>query len=146
MDTLITPRFWKLDAPYSQPRGVEIDGRKYVNVVCPTYEDHRGSERALGNLAFKIAPSGVKDFTWTNMSDIVVNGRILDLFAKHHVTGFEARPAEAHFTRSTKTEPPELFELVVTGWGGLRRKPESRSLNIALTVDDGFSRSRTLLA
>jgi hypothetical protein len=118
MDTLTTPKFWWLDAPYTQPLGVEIDGRKYVNVVCPTHEGHRGSERAIGNLAFKIPPSGVKDFTWTNQSDIVVNSRVLELFAKHHVTGFETRPVEVRFTRSAKTEPPELFELVVTGWGG----------------------------
>jgi hypothetical protein len=118
METLTTPKFWWLDAPYTQPLGVEIDGRKYVNVVCPTHEGHRGSERAIGNLAFKIAPSGVKDLTWTHISDIVVNKRVLELFAKHRITGFETRPAEVHFTRPAKTEPPELFELVVTGWGG----------------------------
>ena len=100
------------------PLGVEIDGRKHVKVVCPTHEGHRRSERAIGNLAFTIPSSGIKDFTWTHMSDIVVNNRVLELFAKHHVTGFETRPAEVRFTRSAKTELPELFELVVTGWGG----------------------------
>jgi hypothetical protein len=119
MATMTEPMFWLLQAPDDQRRGVEIDGRKYTQISCPTHEHHRGAERGIGNLAIRIPPSGVKDFTWSWMSDILVSRRVLDLFVKHHVTGFETRPADVLFPKSAKGEPPELFDLVVTGWGGL---------------------------
>lgn len=39
-------------------------------------------------------------------------------FQKHRVTGFDVRPAKTAYPKGIKARPPELFELVVTGWGG----------------------------
>jgi hypothetical protein len=117
--TVTSPLFWELQPPDDQRLGGEIDGRKYTRVYCASNEGHRGAERSIGNLAIEISPSGVKDFTWTWMSDILISQRVLDLFATHHVTGFETRPVEVHYPKGAKVEPPDLFDLVVTGWGGL---------------------------
>ena len=43
---------------------------------------------------------------------------MLDLFDKHRVSGFEARPAKVAFPKKTQAYPPSLFELIITGWGG----------------------------
>jgi hypothetical protein len=116
MAMITVPLFWYIKGPDTQPLGVEVDGRKYVRFTC---QGHRGAERQLGNLAIKITPSGVKDFTWSWMGDILVSQHVLDLFAKHRVTGFETRSAEVIYPDSAKVQPPELFDLVVTGWGRL---------------------------
>jgi hypothetical protein len=49
--------------------------------------------------------------------------RTLTLLRSAGFTGFEVRPVEARFRRSTE-RPPRLWELVVTGWAGMAR-PES---------------------
>jgi hypothetical protein len=117
--TVSPPRFWHLEAPDSQRRGVEIDGRKYTPVICPTNPGHRRARRGIGNLAIEIPPAGIKDFTWSWENDILLSQRVLDLFAKYSVSGFEVRRAEVFFPKSAKAKPPELFDLVVTGWGGM---------------------------
>lgn len=48
----------------------------------------------------------------------MISPRLLDLFRKHAVTGYEARRAKTAYARRVKMPPPELYELVVTGWGG----------------------------
>jgi hypothetical protein len=60
-----------------------------------------------------VPPAGVKDVTWSAFGDILLPHSTLDLFQKHRVTGFEVRRANV-----SRRRPPELFELIVTGWGG----------------------------
>jgi hypothetical protein len=47
----------------------------------------------------------------------------VDLFRQEGFTGFEVKPVKARFKRGSGS-PPQLWELVVTGWAGLAN-PES---------------------
>jgi hypothetical protein len=42
----------------------------------------------------------------------------LDPLKRHRVTGFEAAPAKVTYSKAARARPPDLFELVITGWGG----------------------------
>jgi hypothetical protein len=42
--------------------------------------------------------------------------KVVDLFKKYRVTGFEAVPVKTSYPKRIKALPPHLFELVVTGW------------------------------
>lgn len=50
--------------------------------------------------------------------DILVSRKVLDLFKRYRVTGFEALKAKTSYPLGVSARPPLLFELVVTGWGG----------------------------
>jgi hypothetical protein len=114
----MTPRFWLLEPPPRQRLAKESPAAQYETIVCPADKGHQRGGRRIGNLSLILDPLGVKDFTWTWLSDILVPRRILDVFEKHRVTGFEAAPADTSYPPTVKARPPELFELVVTGWGG----------------------------
>jgi hypothetical protein len=73
----------------------------------------------LGDLRVTIDPAGVKDFTWTWLQDILVSERLLDVFLKHRVTGYEIRPAKMSYSKRSPAKPPAMYELIVTGWGGM---------------------------
>jgi hypothetical protein len=90
----------------------------WETITCPTNEGHLHVGKRITGLSAILNPSGVKDFTWTWDSDILVSQRVVDLFKKHHVTGFEVWPAKTAYREDIKEKPPRLFELVVTGWGG----------------------------
>jgi len=74
--------------------------------------------RRVGDLAVLLDPRAVRDFTWTWASDLLVSPRVLHLFETHNVTGFEAKPIKVLFPEDIELPPPELYQLVVTGWGG----------------------------
>ena len=59
-----------------------------------------------------------RDFIWTWYRDCLLTKRAVDALRKNRVTGFETLPVTARF-RQSLLEPPELFELRVTGWGGI---------------------------
>jgi hypothetical protein len=112
-------KFWLLRAPGIRGLAEEAPGIDYEGIACPTNDGHKRGGRRKGELSVILHPMGVKDFTWTWLSDILVSQRVLSLFEKHHVTGFQARRAKTAYPSAIKTPPPDLFELVVTGWGGL---------------------------
>src|SRR5262245_44632169 len=108
--------FWLLQHPSTQPLAEDARGMRFETVTCSSDEDHVRDGRRLSELSVIAHPLGVKDFTWTWVSDILVSQRVLDVFARHRVTGFEVRPAKVTFPTSIKASPPSLFELIVTGW------------------------------
>jgi hypothetical protein len=44
---------------------------------------------------------------------------VLQIFGRMVFTGFEVKPAKARFNQPTGEVPPRLWELIVTGWGGM---------------------------
>jgi hypothetical protein len=114
----MTSTFWLLRAPRTQPLAENVPGMKSERIVCPTHDGHKRGGKRLSDLSVIVHPLGLRDFTWTWLSDVLISPRVLDLFEKHHVTGFEARPATVSYPKGIKAAPPEMFELVVTGWGG----------------------------
>jgi len=113
----MTP-FWFLRAPRRQQLGEEAPDSKHEIITCPADEGHRRGRRVVGGLSVILAPSAVRDFVWTWTNDILVSQRVLDLFKKYRVTGFQPMPAKTSYPKTIRARPPKLFELVVTGWGG----------------------------
>jgi Protein of unknown function (Gmx_para_CXXCG) len=110
--------FWLLKEPPTQRLAQEASDSKFETIICPLHAGHQRAGRLIGGLSIIVDPAGVKDFVWTWTNDILISPRVLDLFNKHHVTGFEVRSAKVSYSKTTKARPPNLFELLVTGWGG----------------------------
>jgi hypothetical protein len=114
----MTSRFWFLDPPRPQGLAEEARDTDYGQIVCPADADHRRAGKRIGALSVIVHPLRVGDFTFSWMSDILVSQRVLDLFEKYHVSGFKAERVKTSYPKTIKGRPPDLFELVVTGWGG----------------------------
>jgi len=115
----MSSNFWLLRPPGDQPRAQDAPGTKYETIICPTDDDHRRAGDRLADLSVLVHPSGVKDFTWSWLSDLLVSHKVLDIFERNQVTGFETKPVKVVYPDKIKARPPHLFELLVTGWGGL---------------------------
>jgi hypothetical protein len=112
--------FWRLTCPDTQP-GVNTESRpEYEDVTCPAKEGHSRNGRRLSHPAIVLSPArAVRDFTWVWGSETLISQRVLDLFEKHRITGFQAKPVKTVYPRGIKATPPTMFELVLTGWGGV---------------------------
>jgi hypothetical protein len=111
--------FWHLDAPRNQQLAVVAGDTKFEQITCPSDNGHLRAGRRLGDLRATIDPAGVKDFTWTWSHDILASERLLDVFLKHRITGYEIRPATVTYSKRGPAKPPALHELIITGWGGM---------------------------
>jgi hypothetical protein len=111
-----TPNAWLLRNPLSSEPIESAWSSKPV--ICAADPGHRrkGSQR-LETVTISNWP--LEDFVWTWESDLLISERVLQVFAHNRVTGFETRPIEVVWPRPTTETPPRLFELVVTGWGGM---------------------------
>jgi hypothetical protein len=112
-------RFWHLDSPRNQKLATVDGDTKFEQITCLSNEGHVRGGRRLGDLSASIDPAGIKDFTWTWSNDMLASERLLEVFLKHRVTGFEIRPANISYSKRSQTKPPALYELIVTGWGGM---------------------------
>jgi hypothetical protein len=111
--------FWHLDAPRNQQLAIVAGDTKFEQITCPSDNGHLRAGRRLGDLRATIDPAGVKDFTWTWSHDILASERLLDVFLKHRITGYEIRPATVTYPKRSPAKPPALHELIITGWGGM---------------------------
>ena len=118
-------RFWRLRDTGSTHRLAEWnhDEMEVEQVVCPIEPGHRHGGRRLTDLSVILPRGPIQDFVWTWYSECLMQDHILDLFRREGFTGFEARPAKAKLKKGAE-KPPMLWELAVTGWGGVVR-PES---------------------
>jgi hypothetical protein len=107
-----------LEAPRTQPLVEDTPDKKIERITCAAHEGHKRGGKRLGELSVIAHPNGIKDFTWTWLSDVLVSPRVVDLFERHRVTGFEVKNARVFYPETIKAAPPEMLELVVTGWGG----------------------------
>jgi hypothetical protein len=110
--------FWILEPRVEQRLAKQAGDTRYERVICPLRDGHNRGGKRIGELSIIVHPSVIKDFTFTWSNDILVSRRVLDLFDKHRVTGFEARPAKVALPKKSQAHPPSLFELIITGWGG----------------------------
>jgi hypothetical protein len=110
--------FWLLREPRSQPLAEETPDTRSERIICPAHEGHKRGGKRLGELSVIVHPKGVKDFTWTWLNDVLISPRVVDLFVKYRLTGFEVKNARVSYPKTVKIPPPEMLELVVTGWGG----------------------------
>jgi hypothetical protein len=124
----MTTKFWLLDRPDDQPYAQWVD-RSYKRITCPEAPGSLWSGRGIGGSTVRVDPRGLKGFTWTSDHVPLISRKMLQLFAEQAVTGFEAKPIKVLFPEDIElSPPPDLYQLVVTGWGGLAAPAAGMSL------------------
>jgi hypothetical protein len=78
----------------------------------------------MNDLSVVLPGSNVRDIAWTWYSECLVQESVLQLFEENGFTGYGTRPVQARFRRHPELSPPKLWELRITGWGGIA-PPES---------------------
>ena len=117
MDTV----FWTLSSPESTAHHAwwnddEVDLER---IICSLDDGHQRAGKRLTNLSVLLPRKDVQDFVWTWYSECLIQDRVLKLFREHDLTGYEVKPVNARFKARTAEEPPRLWEVIVTGWGGV---------------------------
>ncbi len=115
------PRFLCMYHPESTAKVAEWvhDEMDLEQVACPVDEHHRAGGRRLMNLSVMLPRRAVDDFVWTWYSACLIQDHVLDLFRANGLSGYEVKPVKARFKSAGAEHPPRLWELVVTGWGGM---------------------------
>lgn len=79
-----------------------------------------GGGKRLSDLNVLLPARKPKDFVWTWYSECMVQDHVLKLFKKEGFTGFDAKPVKVAYKNKKATLPvPKLWELQITGWGGM---------------------------
>jgi hypothetical protein len=117
--------FWSLRGPESTAKLAEwADDMDFESTVtCPIDGSRRPGKR-LPDLSVTLPRGAVQDFVWTWYSERLLQDHVLELFRASGLTGFEVKPVKVKFKRVMDRKPPRLWEMVVTGWGGMA-PPES---------------------
>jgi hypothetical protein len=125
MRTSVKLPFWVLGPPASLKRLAQwrSDEMDMETVVCPENSGHQRPGKRLTDLSVKLPGSDVQDIVWTWYTECLLTDFAMMSFRQAGFTGFDVRPVKAAFARAKKN-PPQLWELVVTGWGGIA-PPES---------------------
>lgn len=109
-------KFWLLESPHMDTRIVTTS--PYERITCAA--GHIIAQKSkFGDLAIKLPFRVLCDFESTWDARLVISERALQALKRHNVTGFDVRPVTARYRRPIGVEPPPLFELAVTGWGGI---------------------------
>lgn len=124
--TMRSDTFWRLGYPRSMARCARwAPGEVGLEtIVCPENALHQRAGRRLSDLSVVLPRLPVEDIVWTYYSECLIQNRVVELFRRLGFTGYELRPVRARFNQPSKGAPPELWELWVTGWGGMA-PPES---------------------
>lgn len=113
-------KFWHIHPPIPYHRFAEGDPEQpndWEQRFCPWCGPTPG--RRLMDLSLVLRGRRVEDFTWTIFSECLIQDHVLHYFREQGFTGFEVKPVQARFRKKAAQPPPRLWELVVTGWGGM---------------------------
>ena len=111
----MSAKFWLLRMPRDQALVPWVDS-ELERMTCP--EDPatlRVGARIAGSTV-RADPRALKGFAW--YLEPFISPKTLHLLRDEDVTGFETRPVKVVFPDDVELTPPELHELLVTGWGG----------------------------
>ena len=102
----MSPPFWYLYPPRLKGLAEEARDTDYEQLVCPIYDGHTGSGKRIGSLSVIVHPARIYDFTflWSGGGPLVLP-KVLDLFEKYRVTGFEAERVRAAYPKAIKGRP-----------------------------------------
>ena len=125
MAQAMTQEFWLVTIPENQPLLVRAADPTLELTPCPATHRHNGRVKRTGKLQVAANARALKDFTWTWMTDLLISSKVLKVFEKHHVTGFDVSPVIWQSPNAIEARPPELYEVIVTGWAGLP-SPEAK--------------------
>jgi hypothetical protein len=81
---------------------------------------HQRSGKRLTDLNVVLPDGAVEDFVWTWQGECIVQDHTLELLKSSSFSGFSVKPVQARFMKSAES-PPQLWELVVTGWAGMAK-------------------------
>jgi hypothetical protein len=124
----MTTKFWRLEIPHDQPYAQWVDG-SYERSTCPEAPGTLWAKRNNDGSTVQVEPRGLKGFTWTSNSEPLISRKVLQLFVEQRVTGFEAKPIKVLLPEDIELPPPpDVYQLVVTGWGGLAASAAGVSL------------------
>jgi len=70
---------------------------------------------------------------WTWQSECLIQDHVLQFFRTQGFTGYEVKPVKASFTKKSDQQPPKLWEVVVTGWGGIA--PEESGVKLTYVCE-----------
>jgi len=128
----MSEKFWHLNWPDSTLGRADWDDDVDIeSIVCPLKEGHRGGEKRITDLHIVLLSKRITDFIWVH--ECIIQDRVLKMFQEEGFTGFEVKPVQARMKRKYKKaftadansteyeeiEIPTLWELIVTGWGGI---------------------------
>jgi hypothetical protein len=133
--------FWHLSSPESDAHRAwwNDDEMDLEGIVCPLDPGHQRAGKRLDPLSVLLVRTNVQDFVWTWYSECLIQDHVLDLFREEGLTGFDVKPVKARFKKKSTDIPPRLWEVVVTGWGGMA--PEESGVRLKeICVGCGLSR------
>jgi len=113
-------RFWELTKPNTSRYRAEW-----------AHDEMRlgeGGGKRLTDLSIVLPGDSIQDFVWTWYSECCVQQHVLEMFRNEGFTGFEIKPVRARYEKSS-SPPPPLWELVITGWGGMAAEESGIKLN-----------------
>lgn len=113
--------FWFLDAPATVKRAELVESQTHLaTVFCPVNAGHQRPGQRLTSPEFVLSEEP-RDFVWTWESELLVRPSVVDLFRSMAFTGFDLVPAKVRFKVGDR-QPPQLWRLVINGWGGVARR------------------------
>lgn len=134
--------FWVLDSS-DTTRGLAEGGYETEpSITCPLDSGHQRAGRRIGDLNVALTSTWMLDFVWMWVGiDPLLPERTLAIFRAAGLTGFDVQPVTVRWKVRTmqpgpeeltpdsnpgmaervaaRTPVPRLWELVVTGWGGV---------------------------
>ena len=115
--------FYRLNSVYEKNCIEGSEGNDWKGIVCPVDPGHRRSGRRITTLHVDIIKSRIVDFSSTLLSDFVITDHALNVLKAAGLTGFTVKPLviESYPKRLDPQSVPKLWELCVTGWGGMAR-------------------------
>jgi hypothetical protein len=116
-------RYWFLSRPPYTPT-LQWDkeaGRRTIQNVCPVDPAHNRSGKRPGELQLILPDTQLQDFAWTSYGDCLIQDRVLKEFTSAGFTGFYSRPVHLRREHDATELLPTLWELQITGWGGMAR-------------------------
>jgi len=120
--------FWRLKSPESYrgygTRAEWDDSVDIEQIICPLEDGRMRGGKRLGDLTVMLNAKKVGDIVWTWYSECLIQDRVLALFRQEGFTGFEVKPVTVKTKKGINIPPATLWEVVVTGWGGMA-SPES---------------------
>jgi len=110
------PIFYKFEKNYKYSEvwyNDKID--HFIGIICPKHDGHRRCGRnANMNLSIEIKKKKFGDFISTVYSDWLITDKVVKMFQKHNLKGYEIKPVDV----CNMTLPFNLWEFIVTGKGG----------------------------
>ncbi len=124
-------QFWHMHGPNAPPQAEWDRGKvKCETVKCPGHLTGQRGGKRLTDLSVVLSDGPLEDFVWTWYSECLVQDYTLDILRENGVTGFDVKPVKARYEKSSE-KPPRLWEICMTGWGGMARPSSGIQLDKA---------------